>query len=191
MSKTALTAAPILPVLADRWSPRSFDTNHQLSQHDLTAILEAARWAPSSNNGQPWRFSIAHRGDALHSAVVDGLTGFNQAWAPNASALIVVSAKKFATDGAPYKSAHYDTGLAVSLLTVQAQELGLHTHQMGGFLPDKVADALNLPDSLEVLVIVAVGKIADAHQLEGTAYEREIAPRTRLALEDIVLHGKP
>ena len=191
MSKTAITAAPILPVLADRWSPRSFDATHEVSQHELLAVLEAARWAPSANNGQPWRFSIAKRGEDLFGQIVDALTGFNQAWAPKASALIVVSVKKFNADGAPHKSAHYDAGLAVALLSVQAQELGLHTHQMGGVHFDQLATSLTLDEDLEPLIVVALGRVAPAELLEGPAFEREVAPRTRLTLDEIVLHGKP
>lgn len=191
MSKTAITAAPILPVLADRWSPRSFDETHEISQHELLAVLEAARWAPSANNGQPWRFSVAKRGDALFGQIVEALTGFNQSWAPKASALIAVSVKKFNTDGSPHKSAHYDAGLAVALLSVQAQELGLHSHQMAGVHFDQLATSLGLDEDLEPLIVIALGKVAPAEKLEGPAYEREVAPRTRLTLDEIVLHGKP
>ena len=191
MNKTAITAAPIMPVLADRWSPRSFDAQHEAPEHELLSVLEAARWAPSSNNGQPWRFSVAKRGDALFGQIVEGLTGFNQAWAPKASALIVVSVKKFNADGGAYRSAHYDAGLAVANLTIQAQELGLHTHQMGGMHPEQISETLGLGDQLEPVVIIALGKLAPAELLEGPAYEREVAPRSRLTLDEIVLHGKP
>lgn len=191
MNKTALTAAPILPILAERWSPRSYDTNFEVTAHDLTSILEAARWAPSANNGQPWRFSVAKRGTDLHGKVVAGLSGFNAAWAPAASALVVVSVLKTNADGSAHRSAHYDAGLAVANLTIQAQELGLHTHQMMGIDHAAIHQSLGLDENLEVLVIVTVGKVAPAEQLEGPAYEREIQPRVRQALEDIVLHGKP
>ena len=190
-NKTALTAAPIMPVLADRWSPRAYDDQHQISQHDLTSVLEAARWAPSANNGQPWRFSVAERGTELHTKVVAGLGGFNQAWAPRASAMIVVSVKKTNADGSAHRSAHYDAGLAVANLSIQAQELGLHTHQMAGILHDALHTSLELADDLEVLVVVTIGKVAPAEVLEGPAFDREIQPRTRLTLDEIVLHGKP
>ena len=191
MSKIAITAAPIAPSLAERWSPRSFDAQHEVSQHELTSMLEAARWAPSANNGQPWRYSVAVRGSELHNKVVEGLTGFNQGWAPSASALIVCSVKKFESNGGPYKSAHYDLGLSVAMMTIQAQELGLHTHQMGGILHSKLHESLELADDLEVVIVIAVGKVAPAEKLEGPAYEREIQPRTRLTLDEIVLDGKP
>lgn len=192
MNKTAITAAPIMPALADRWSPRSFDTDYSLSDHEVLSMLEAARWAPSSNNGQPWRYSVAHRGSDLFNEIIqEGLGGFNQAWAPRASALIVVSVKTKTADGQPYRSASYDAGLSVANLTIQAHELGLHTHQMGGIVREGLHKVLGLAEDLEAIIVIAVGKVAPAEQLEGSAYEREIAPRVRLELDDIVLHGKP
>ena len=100
MKKTAITAAQIMPVLAERWSPRSYDTNYELTSHELLSMLEAARWAPSANNAQPWRFSVLTRGtDLFNQVAAEGLSGFNQAWAPNSSALVVVSIKTTTADG--------------------------------------------------------------------------------------------
>ena len=120
-----------------------------------------------------------------------GLTGFNQAWAPDASALIAVSVLKKTADGKDLPKAMYDAGLAASLMVIQAQELGLHTHQLGGIVREEIQQILNLDDNLELLVLIAVGKIAPAEQLEGPAYEREIAPRVRLDLDEIMIYGKP
>lgn len=192
MNKTAITAAPILPVLAERWSPRSYNTEYVLTQHELLSILEAARWAPSANNAQPWRFSVLNRGEELFQQVAaEGLSGFNQAWAPNASTLVVVSIKTLTADGKENRSAPYDAGLAVANLVTQAHELGLHAHQIGGFVPEALTSILGLADDLRPIVVVAIGKVAPADQLQGPAYEREIQPRTRLELDEIVLHGKP
>jgi nitroreductase len=192
MKKSAITAAPIAPVLAERWSPRAFDETHTLSQHEALSILEAGRWAASANNGQPWRFSLLNRGDALWQQVVaDGLIGFNQGWAPRASALLVVSVKTQTADGKPWTGAHYDAGLSVAQLCIQAEELGLRTHQMAGIHKDAVHKILDLADDLEVLVIVAIGKQAPADTLEGPAFEREVQARVRHELDEIVLHGKP
>jgi nitroreductase len=192
MNKTAITAAPILPVLAERWSPRSFNTEYTLSQHELLSILEAARWAPSANNAQPWRFSVLNRGEELFEKVAaEGLSGFNQAWAPSASTLVVVSIKTLTADGKDNHSAPYDAGLSVANLVTQAHELGLHAHQIGGFVPEALKSILDLAEDLRPIVVVAIGKVAPAEQLQGPAYEREIQPRTRLELDEIVLHGKP
>jgi nitroreductase len=191
-NRIAVTVTPIAPVLAERWSPRSFDREYLLSQNEALAILEAGRWAPSANNLQPWRFAFVSRDDELHKELSEkGLTGFNQAWAPDASALIVLVVQKTLPDGKEITGRHFDAGLAASQMVVQAQELGLHTHQMGGIVHAEVHSLLNLDDNQEVLVIIAVGKVAPAEQLEGPAFEREIAPRVRLSLDEIMLYGKP
>ena len=191
MSKTAITAAPILPVLAERWSPRAYDATYEISQHELLSVLEAARWAPSGNNTQPWRFSVAKRGTELFDKIRGGLSGFNAAWSPNASAYVVVSVTTHHADGSPVKSARFDAGLTTSQLVIQAHELGLHAHIMGGIEHDVISEVLDLPAGVEPVVVVTLGKIAPATSLEGPAYEREIAPRTRLELDEIVLTGKP
>lgn len=186
-NKTAETAVPILPVLAERWSPRSYDADYQLSREKLLAVLEAARWAPSANNGQPWRFSVLERGSELHGKVCEQLNGFNQIWAPKASTLVVVSALTKRPDGEPYRGAHYDVGLAVQSMVIQAHAMGLVAHQMSGANRDAVHEVLGLGSDLEVLVLVALGKAASPDALEAAARERELAPRTRLPLSELVL----
>ncbi len=191
-NKIAITAAPIAPVLAERWSPRSFNRDYLLTQHEALSILEAGRWAPSSNNLQPWRFAYISKDDELHQAICDkGLTGFNQSWAPNASALIVVAVKINTADGKENTGRKYDAGLAASMMVVQAQELGLHTHHIGGLVREEILELLKLDDNYEVLTVIAVGKVAPAEELEGPAFEREVAPRVRLELDEIMLYGKP
>ena len=190
MNKKPETSAPLTDLLDKRWSPRAYDANHLISDQDLLSILEAGRWAPSANNGQPWRFSVAVRGTEVHEKVTAGLGGFNQAWAPAASAMIVISIKKN-EDGTSSLKNYSDAGLAVSLMTVQAQSLDLYSHQMAGIVPEAIQEGLAIPAEFEVAVVVAVGKIASPDVFEGAAYEREIAPRTRLPLGEIVLHGKP
>jgi nitroreductase len=190
MTKTPETSAPLTHLLESRWSPRSYDETNEISDQEILSILEAGRWAPSSNNGQPWRFSVAKRGSDLHAKVVAGLIGFNQGWAPTAAALIVVSIKK-AEDGSSHKGNFYDAGLAVAQMSIQAQSMDLYTHQMGGILHAQLHESLGLSSDLEVGVVFTVGKKAAPEKLEGPALEREIAPRTRLDLSEIVLHGKP
>ena len=191
-NKIAITAAPIAPVLAERWSPRSFNKDYLLTQHEALSILEAGRWAPSSNNLQPWRFAYISKTDELHPAICEkGLTGFNQSWAPNASALIVVAAQINTADSKENTGRKYDAGLAAALMVVQAQELGLHTHHIGGLVREEILELLKLDSNYEILTIIAVGKIAPAEELEGPAFEREVAPRVRLELDEIMLYGKP
>jgi len=191
-NKIAITAAPIAPVLAERWSPRSFNRDYLLTQHEALSILEAGRWAPSSNNLQPWRFAYISKSDDLHPAICEkGLTGFNQSWAPNASALIVVAVQINTADGKENTGRKYDAGLAAALMVVQAQELGLHTHHIGGLVREEILELLKLDSNYEILTVIAVGKIAPAEELEGPAFEREVAPRVRLELDEIMLYGKP
>ena len=191
MNKTAITAAPILPIIAERWSPRSFDHDYKLSQHELLSVLEAARWAPSANNLQPWRYSVLVKGTPEHEKFSETLSGWNRAWAPHASAIILVSIVHTTPDGKENTIAWYDAGLSVANLTLQAQELGLHTHQMAGFDHAAAHAALGLAPELQAIVAVVIGKAAPADQLEGPLHEREIQPRVRHELDDIVLHGKP
>ena len=191
-NKIAITAAPIAPVLAERWSPRSFNKDYLLTQHEALSILEAGRWAPSSNNLQPWRFAYISKTDELHGAICEkGLTGFNQSWAPNASALIVVAVQVNTADGKENTGRKYDAGLAASMMVVQAQELGLHTHHIGGLVREEILELLKLDSNYEILTVIAVGKVAPAEELEGPAFEREVAPRFRLELDEIMLYGKP
>lgn len=191
-NKIAITAAPIAPVLAERWSPRSFNRDYLLTQHEALSILEAGRWAPSANNLQPWRFAYISKADDLHKTICEkGLTGFNQSWAPNASALIVIAVKINTPDGKENTGRKYDAGLAASMMVVQAQELGLHTHQIGGLVREEIIELLKLDETYEILTVIAVGKIAPAEELEGPAFEREVAPRVRLELDEIMLYGKP
>ncbi|NBQ97392.1 MAG: hypothetical protein EBU08_03475 [Micrococcales bacterium] len=191
-NKIAITAAPIAPVLAERWSPRSFNKDYLLTQHEALSILEAGRWAPSSNNLQPWRFAYISKTDELHGAICEkGLTGFNQSWAPNASALIVVAVQVNTADGKENTGRKYDAGLAASMMVVQAQELGLHTHHIGGLVREEILELLKLDSNYEILTVIAVGKVAPAEELQGPAFEREVAPRVRLELDEIMLYGKP
>ena len=190
MSKVPQTSAPLAELIRDRWSPRSFDPTHEISDQDLLSMLEAARWAPSSMNDQPWRFSVAKRGTELHSDFSEALNGFNKNWAPSASALIVVSIKKN-EDGTSSKGNFFDAGLSVALLTLQAQALGLHSHQMGGIDAQQMEKVLDTPNDLEVAIAIAVGKRDVPEKLAGPALKRELAPRTRLELSEIVLHGQP
>jgi nitroreductase len=187
VSKSAVTAVPLHPLLAERWSPRALDAAHELGDAQLTALLEAARWAPSANNSQPWRFAVTHRGTPGFTAVQDALAPGNQLWAHAASALVVVAAETAGPDGAPRPWAVYDTGQAVAHLTVQAQHEGLDLHQLGGFDRDRVAALLGLPEAVVPLVVLTVGRRDDAADLPDVLAARERAPRERLPLDALLL----
>lgn len=185
--RTAQTSAPVIEPLAERWSPRAFDTDHTFPEGALRGIMEAARWAPSANNTQPWRFIIARRGGESFAKVEDTLIGFNRTWAGAAAALIVNIAETTDAEGKARPWAEYDLGQAVAHLSVQAHAEGFYTHQMGGFDREAIRAAFELDERLVPVSITAIGAIGDAEQLSETLRERETAPRTRLPLEDIVL----
>ncbi|SER25053.1 nitroreductase family protein [Lentzea albida] len=183
--KNAATDVPVHPLLSARWSSRAFDPAHELGDDQLTALLEAARWAPSASNTQPWRFAVARRGTAEHGAVLGTLAGGNQVWARDASALVVVAARTTGTDGAAQPWAVYDAGQAVAHLSVQAQAEGLAVHQMGGFDRDGLTSVL--PGDVTPLVVVAVGLRDEPTRLAESLAERETAARVRLPLDALLL----
>src|SRR5260370_39695202 len=156
MRKTASTTVPVHPLLAGRWSPRGFDRAHELGGDSLTALLEAARWAPSAQNSQPWRFLVTRRGDEAHGRLFAALAPGNQAWAGTASALVLVAACTAGDDGRPQPWALYDTGQAVAALVTKAQDHGLAGHRMGGFDPAAVRAALRLAEALPPLVVITI-----------------------------------
>ena len=158
MRKTASTAVSVHPLLAERWSPRGFDRAHEIGDEALAALLEAARWAPSAGNSQPWRFLVTRRGEPAHDQLFTALAPGNQAWAGAASALILVAARTADDDGRPQPWALYDTGQAVAALVTQAQADGLAVHQMGGFDTDAVRAGFGLADGLTPVVVLAVGR---------------------------------
>lgn len=186
-SRIAETSTPLIDVLAQRWSPRSFDTEHSLPEGALRGIFEAARWAPSASNIQPWRFIIARRGSESFAKVEASLVGFNQLWAGDAAALVVNIAEIADAEGQPQPWAEYDLGQAVAHLNIQAQSEGLHLHQMGGFDRDAIVAAFELDSRFRPMSITAIGAIGSPDTLPEGLREREAAPRTRLPLEELVL----
>ena len=188
---SATTSTPIHPVLSNRRSLRSFDATATISNETLVAILEAARWAPSANNFQPWRFHVGVRGDEVFNSVLATLVPFNQSWANRASALVLVSIVNQNEDGTPRPISGFDAGLAVSQLTFEAHSRGQVAHQMAGFDPAQAVQTFELPAQIVPIVVIAIGTQGPAEQLEGVLLERETAPRQRKDLTEIVLAGLP
>lgn len=178
------TQVPVAEAIARRWSPRSFDPDFELSADDFTALGEAARWAPSAANLQPTRFIVARRGTLSFDTVVGTLAGFNQVWAPNASALIVAVAETV-RDGKPMRWAEYDLGQAVAHLSIEATHRGLVTHQMGGFDAVELAEVFDLGEGFTPVAVVAVGRHLDSDDVEPAIRERDRAPRTRRDLGEL------
>ncbi|MGO3886270.1 MAG: nitroreductase family protein [Mycetocola sp.] len=187
LDRSARTDHTILPVLAERWSPRAFHTEQIIAQENLDAALEAARWSPSAFNAQPWRFIVGRRGTATFDTILSTLVEFNQSWASSAGALVVAIAQVVDDNGRPNPTAHYDLGQAVAHLSVQAHAEGLVTHQMSGFDAAAAVNSFGLPDSLLPVSVIALGHLGDPAQLTEQLQERETAPRVRRSLGDTVL----
>jgi nitroreductase len=191
ISKPAETIVPISDLIANRWSPRVFDTSHELSHGDVLALAEAARWAPSSNNAQPWKLAILTRETPEFQAIShSGLTGFNQTWAPKASAFVVVMADQVRPDGNPWDKAiaFYNAGLMSAQVVFEAESMGLKAHYMGGIVHDQIEATLEV-SGVWVVNVIAIGKQGDVSGVPAELQERESAPRTRKSLEEIILHG--
>lgn len=169
--------------MRSRWSPSVFDAGHVVPEADVAVLLEAARWAPSSGNSQPWRFVVAPRGGAAHAAFVPHLSRGNAGWAPRASLLLIAGCE--VVDVKDPDTARHDLGQAVAHLTLQAQAMGLHTHQLGGFDKDGAAAALGVPGSVRLVAAVAVGVRGDPAEVPERDAEREHRERTRRPLADI------
>lgn len=183
----SLLDAPVLDAVAERWSTRIFDPAAPLDEAALMSALEAARWAPSAANTQPWRFIVARRGTAAHEAVVSSLAGFNAAWAPAAGALVVVLTTREKADGTPLRWAEYDAGQAAAFFVLQAHAAGLHSHQMGGFDPAAIARDFALDDSTTALAVIAVGALGDPAEASDELQAREAAPRVRRPLAESLI----
>jgi len=187
-------AAPnhaILPVIAERWSPYAYDPR-PVEREKLLSCLEAARWAPSSYNEQPWTFILAERADqAAFSTALDCLVEGNRAWAKNAGVLMLtVVARNFTKNGKPNKAAEHDLGLAAGNMVLQATALGLQGHQMIGIEPAKVRAAYKVPEGHDPHTSIALGYAAAVQP--GTTDplgQRDLTPRSRKPLSEIVIAG--
>ena len=182
--KRAITDADVHPLLVDRWSPRWYDAEAEVSERALLAMLEAARWAPSFGNTQPARYLVGKRGDDTYRRILDVLIPRNRAWAQAAGALLLgVAMTRNEKGEVPY--AEYSTGLATENLVVQAVAEGLAARQMAGFDPDAAHKVFALPEEAKPLVAIAVGVAGDLTQVPDDLRERELAPRKRLPLSEI------
>lgn len=185
--KHAPAVEGVLPAIHHRWSPRSF-TDRAVEPADLVRVFEAARWAPSSNNEQPWRYIVGLRGSEAHSRIASSLAGYNTAWAPKAPVLILGMARaRLARHDSPNIYAMHDLGAASVLLAVQATALGLAAHQMGGFDHDAIRKALSVPEEYLLGAVIALGYLGEPAALgDETLIVREQAPRTRKPLSEMV-----
>ena len=177
----------ILPLFLNRWSPRSF-TAEAVSQEDLMACLEAARWAPSSYNEQPWRFLYAVEPEAK-ALFTSCLVEFNQAWAGKAPVLLAVCAKRaFSHDGSENRHHAFDAGAAWVLFALEATRRGLCAHAMAGFEVEKAQRALLIPEGFEVLAFVALGHRGPKETLPERMRKGEV-PNGRNPVESFAFEG--
>ena len=190
MDRTAPTTYPIHDLLTKRWSPRAF-ADRPVEPDKLLRLLEAARWAPSSYNEQPWAFLVATKDRPEDFQKMLGcLIEFNRSWASAAPVLLLAAARlAFDRNGQPNRHAYYDLGQAVACLTIQATEDGLGVHQMAGILPDHARQVLAIPDGWDAVAAIAVGYPGSPESLPEQLRQREMAPRTRKPLADFVFEG--
>jgi len=187
-AKVPDTSADVLAPIRDRWSPRSF-TAQPVEPEKLRALFEAARWAASSRNQQPWRFVVGQQGDdGVYDKLFDALAEFNQQWATAPVLFLVVGKTHFDPENSGKENWHYayDTGQAMGQLAVQATALGLHLHQMGGFSRTQVREQLHLPDAYHPIAVVALGYRGNAHDVPDDLLTEELAKRERKPLGELV-----
>jgi nitroreductase len=191
VEKPAPTQFPIHDLLGRRWSPRAYD-ERAIEPEKLKSLFEAARWAPSSNNEQPWRFIVASKDhEADWRRLLACLVESNRTWAHRAPVLMLsVSSLNFEDDANPNRHALHDTGMAVENLVLQATALGLVAHQMAGFDVEKARADLKIPDGYEPVAMIAVGYPGDPNLLTDRLRQRELAPRERNPISTFVFSGE-
>jgi nitroreductase len=189
--KRASNEHPIHELIARRWSPYAFDSR-PVSKADTLSLFEAARWAASSYNEQPWSYLVATQDEPeefakLLSCLVEG----NQVWAKAAPLLAIsVASLNFRLNGKPNKAAIHDLGLAAGSLTFEATARGLAVHQMIGILPERVRELYGIPEGYEAVTGLAIGYVGDPNRLPDKLKERDLAPRTRKTLKDFLFSGR-
>ncbi|MCL6481369.1 MAG: nitroreductase family protein [Firmicutes bacterium] len=192
MEKPAETAFPVHELIRRRWSPVGFDPR-PVPKHTLLTLLEAARWAPSSFNDQPWAFLVATKeNEAEFRRLLDCLTPGNQLWAQHAAALLISLARlHFAHNGRPNRHAWHDVGLATENLALQAVALGLQAHAMAGIEGDKIRERYAVPEGWEPVAGIAVGyPSSELAHLPEKLQQRQTSPRSRRALSEFVFTGR-
>ncbi len=189
IQKPATTSVEISELLANRWSPRVYDPTHEMTDEQVLRLAEAARWAASGNNAQPWRFGFARRGEELFEKISSSmLSGFNAAWAPNASLYVLAFADKFRADGTEIDrhASYFNNALATSQLVFEAEAMGLKAHYMGGVMHDDILKAVGIEDAW-LTCVITIGAQGDVSNVSDELKQRESAPRERKALSDIVV----
>lgn len=189
--RPAPAAEPIHDLISHRWSPRAFDAR-PVEPEKLRALFEAARWASSSYNAQPWYFIVATKDDPEnYKKVLDSFVEFNQGWAKNAPVVALsVAGHKMPHDGSQNRHAFHDVGQAAANLALEATNLGLQIHQMAGIIPDKARQIFSIPADYEAVAGIAIGYPGDPMTLpEGRLRDTETGPRDRKPVSSFVFTG--
>jgi nitroreductase len=190
MQKPAPTNFPVHDLIRDRWSPRAF-AKKPVEPSVLASLFEAARWAPSSSNEQPWAYLVATKDEKENFAKTLGvLVEFNAGWAKEAPVLMIAFSRLNFQNGTANRNAFYDTGAATALLSVEATARGLAVHQMAGFDPAKAKQVFEIPEDWEPIAAIAIGYPGDPSSLPQKLHDREVAPRTRKPLSEFVMSGR-
>lgn len=179
----------LLPAIAERWSPRSYLPD-PVPEEQLMSVLEAGRWASSAYNEQPWVFVVGRKGMPGYDDLLACLVPFNQGWAGAAPVLIMACYRANNGKGEPNRWAQHDTGQACSAMAIQAAALGLQAHQMAGFDAAATKERLALPEGVEPIAAIAIGKPGPASALNEQLAARETAPRARKPMAEFVFGGR-
>jgi nitroreductase len=184
--KHAPELAGVDDLIRRRWSPRTY-SDKEISAAELRKLFEAARWAASSSNEQPWRFLVGRRGDETYQKIFNALVEFNQSWAKSAPVLVLSVAKNvFTNNGKPNAYGMHDTGAASATLALQATAIGLHTHSMAGFDREQARASFAIPSDYEIGAVTAIGYLGDPASLPEHLQKMEVSPRQRKPLEEFV-----
>ena len=191
MEKPPQTEHAVHPLIEKRWSPRAF-SEKAIDAGTLRSLMEAARWAPSSYNEQPWSFIVASKDDpAEYDRLLSCLVPANQRWARQAPVLMLSVAKStFDRKGSPHRHAYHDVGLSVANLIIQAISMDIYAHQMGGLDRGRARETYNIPEGYEPVAAIALGYPGDPGSLPDDLREIELAPRERKPIDTFVYSGR-
>ncbi|HEY2460552.1 MAG TPA: nitroreductase family protein [Candidatus Acidoferrum sp.] len=189
MQKPAVTDVTLSELIRHRWSPRAF-ADKPIAPEILVSLFEAARWAPSSSNEQPWVYLVATKDDAENFAkMLSILVEFNASWAKSAPVLALSVGNTVGHDGKPNRHALHDVGSATAQLTFEANSRGIFVHQMAGYDVEKAHRVFGIPKEFEPAAAMALGYPGDPASLPQRLQDRELAPRTRKPLSEFVMSG--
>lgn len=189
MKKPSRNTYPINELVKNRWSPRAF-SEKLVDIKKIASLLEAARWAPSAFNEQPWRFIVGMKGDKTYDKILQSLVEWNQQWAGKAPVLILnIASEYFSHNNKPNATAQYDLGQAVALMLTEAVSQGLISHEMSGFDAEKANELLAIPEGFQAISVTAIGYYGDPNILPADMLKSEKEERKRRSLKELVFSG--